>query len=87
MGYTIKWAVFLSSRELLTTFDRSEINFLRQQGITVRDRTTRSSQLVVIPTKAPLLDFVQCIAEDINTGATIMGERVDVIIYGKSMVS
>ena len=83
VGYFPLWIVFLSkfNREYLS--DGLDLVHLRQNNITVREFNNRSSQLVVNPTTVQLVNYIECIAQDI-IGVRTRGQRVKVTIYGKS---
>ena len=84
VGHGVLWAVFVSpllDRELLTS-DSVDVELLRQRGITVRELSDHSSQLVVNATTVQLINYIDCIAQD-NNGVRTRGQRVNVTIYGK----
>ena len=85
VGHHIAWAVFFTpiNRELLTYgFDET---LLRQRGITVRELSNHSSQLVVNATTVQLVNYIECIDVDPVSGRISRGQRVNMTIYGTKL--
>ena len=85
VGHRVYWAISVPWFNTELTSDRFvHEERLHEHGITVRT-LDRSSQLVVNVTEVQLVDYIECVAEDIN-GTVTRGQQVDVTIYGKCIL-